>query len=115
MPFDVLKSTEIIELMENYLSKVRPRPEIRNQVDIGYEIDDKSIILNEIRPFWDDPNRIITTGYAKATFDQKNNNWRVFWKSSDNKWHAYKPIPTVKELNDFLIIVDEDKNYCFKG
>jgi hypothetical protein len=115
MNFEINKSVEIIELLENYLDFVRPSPEIRSQLDISYEIEDESVILNEIRPFWNDPNRIITTGYAKATFNQKNNNWSIFWKRSDNKWDAYKPIPTVKELNDFLIIVDEDKNYCFKG
>ena len=115
MTLDVTKSVDIIETMENYISKVRPRPEIRPKLDLGYEINGQSIILNEIRPFWNDPNKIMTTGYAKATFVKDKNIWKIYWKRADNKWHLYKPFPVVGELKHFLIIVDEDKHFCFKG
>ena len=39
MSLDVNKSVDIIEIMENYISKVRPRTEIRNQLDLNYEIE----------------------------------------------------------------------------
>ena len=71
--------------------------------------------MNEIRPSWNDPNKIMAIGYAKATFVHDKNVWKIFWKRADNKWHSYKPSPTVDRLEDFLKIVDEDKNHCFKG
>jgi hypothetical protein len=52
MTLDITKSVDIIETMENYISKVRPEPEIRNKLDLNYEISDQSVILNEIRPAW---------------------------------------------------------------
>lgn len=115
MTLDILKSAEIIGTMENYMAKVRPRPEIRPQLDLGYEIDGQSIILNEIRPFWNDPTKIMTTGYAKAVFVKNKDVWRIYWKRADNKWHLYKPVPVVGELKYFLMIVDDDVHHCFKG
>ena len=115
MALDITKSLEIIEIMENYISGVRPPQEIRQQLDIGYEIENQSIILNEIRPFWNDRNKIMTNGYAKATFVNSKNIWNIYWKRADNKWHLYEHSPSVGQLKEFLKIVDEDKYYCFKG
>lgn len=115
MSLNILNSVDIIETMENYISRVRPEPEIRHQLDISYEIEDQSVILNEIRPRLLDPSKIGKFGYAKATFVKNKNIWKVFWKRADLKWHSYPPQPTVNQLSDFLNLVDEDKHYCFKG
>ncbi len=115
MTLDITKSLDIIETMENYIAKVRPRPEIRDQVDIGYEIQDQSVILQAIRPSWENPSLIQRFGYAKTTFVKDKNIWKVYWKRADLKWHSYKPEPTVNQLTDFLKLVDEDVHHCFKG
>jgi hypothetical protein len=115
MTLDITKSVDIIETMENYIVKVRPQPEIRHQLDIGYEIIDQSVILQEIRPAWRNPSEIQRTGYAKATFVKDKNIWKVYWLRADLKWHSYKPKPTVRQLSEFLKLVDEDEYGCFKG
>ena len=115
MTLDITKSVDIIETMENYLVKVRPKPEIRHQLDIGYEIIDQSVIIHEIRPDWKNPSENRTHGFAKVTFVQNKNVWKIFWLQSDLKWHSYKPQPTVALLTDFLKIVEEDKHGCFLG
>jgi hypothetical protein len=115
MTLDITKSVDIIEIMENYISGVRPEPEIRSQLDINYEINDQSVILNEIRPVWNSTKEKMTLGYAKATYVKSKDLWKVFWKRADKKWHSYKPKPTVKELKDFLKLVDQDNYGCFKG
>jgi len=115
MTLDITKSVDIIKTMENYISQVRPEPEIRNQLDLNYEINDQSVILNEIRPAWNNPKEIKTFGYAKATYVKSKNVWKIFWKRSDLKWHSYKPKPTVKTLEHFLRLVDQDEYGCFKG
>jgi hypothetical protein len=115
MTLDISKTVEIIEIMENYISGVRPVPEKRNQLDLNYEIHEQSVILNEIRPFWNNPKEILTFGYAKATYFKSKNLWRVFWKRADNKWHSSKPKSTVSSLKDFLKLVDQDEYGCFKG
>lgn len=108
MTLDIKKSVDIIEIMENYISGVRPEPEIRNQLDLNYEINGQSVILNEIRPAWNNPKEVLTLGYAKATYIKSKNVWKVFWKRADNKWHSYKPNPTVRELKNFLTKMNTD-------
>lgn len=115
MSLDIKKSVDIIETMENYISSVRPNPEIRHMLDIGYEIDGQSVILNEIRPVWNNPQEIYIGGYAKTTYVHVTKMWKVFWKRADGKWHSYKPMPEVEYLKDFLKLVDEDGYGCFKG
>lgn len=115
MSLDITKSAEIIEIMENYISMNRPPLEIRNQLDISYEIVDQSVIINEVRPLWSNPSKIMVNGYAKTTFVHSKNIWKVYWKRADNKWHEYEPFPTVNSLKSFLLLVDEDKHGCFKG
>lgn len=115
MTLDITKSVDIIEEMENYLNFVRPRLEIRHQLDIGYELQDQSVILNEIRPSFKDPDTIKSYPYAKATFVKEKNIWKIYWMRADLKWHAYPPKTSVKQLRAFLEIVHEDKHHCFKG
>ena len=55
MAIDVFKTIDIIEIMENYLAKVRPAEHIRAQLDLGYIIEDQSVILTEIRPAFRKP------------------------------------------------------------
>ena len=115
MTLDSRKSVDIIETMENYLSKNRPPVEIRPELDLGYEITGQSVILFEIRPVWNNPSEIQHMPYAKATLVLKNNEWKVYWMRGNLKWYPYDPKPRVKKLSDFLKLVEDDKYACFKG
>ena len=115
MSFDVLESSEIIETLENYLDRVRPEPEIRDQLDIGYTMEGQSIILLEIRPIWNKPGEIQNIPYAKASYIRSQRIWKIYWMRANLKWYGYDPTPSVKKLSTFLRIVDEDKLGCFKG
>jgi hypothetical protein len=115
MAIDVFQTVDIIELMENFLEKIRPNKEVRSKLDIGYKIENQSIILFEIRPQWDKPEIIHEYPFAKTTFVKKNNHWRVFWMRSDLKWYSYSIQPTVKSLRAFTELVAKDENHCFFG
>ena len=115
MALDVIKTVDIIELMENYINKIRPPKNIRDELDISYRIDNQSIILFEIRPLWDDKTKYMTHDFAKTTYDKKNSIWKIYWLRSNLKWDSYQPKPSVKKLQDFLKILDKDEFGCFKG
>ena len=115
MAIGILTTVDIIEIMENYLVEVRPPEDIRSELDIGYKIEDQSVVLVEIRPIWNNPSEIREYGYAKATFIKSKNVWRTFWLPGNLKWLSYKLVPEVATLKEFLNIVDEDKMGCFKG
>ncbi len=78
MAIDVLQTVDIIEAIENFLELKRPRIELRNQLDIGYRMEDQSIILFEIRPKWDNRQIICEYPFAKPTFVKRQNSVKCF-------------------------------------
>lgn len=115
MALELLNTVDIIEIMENYIVRIRPPEHIRAKLDISYKIDNQSIILFEIRPKFQSPAEKIESEYAKATYVKSENKWKVYWMRGNLKWDLYDPKPKVKSLKEFLTLVDEDKYHCFKG
>jgi hypothetical protein len=100
---------------EQFLSKRRPAPQIRKELDLGYMIEGQSVEVLEIRPDWKDNTIIRKYPMAKATYVKTKKHWRVFWQRADLKWHNYEPAPTVKSIEEFFELVDEDTHACFFG
>jgi hypothetical protein len=115
MAFNDLDRMRIEKTMAEFLSRRRPPPHIRPELDIGYRLIDQSVEIFEIRPQWDDRSIIHEYPFAKATYVRTRNLWKVFWKRADLKWHGYEPALTVKSINDFLAVVDADPYGCFFG
>lgn len=115
MALELLNTVDIIETMENYIARVRPPMDVRDQLDISYKIDNQSIILYEIRPMFGNPLEKIESPYAKATYVKSGSRWKVYWMRGNLKWSAYEPKVEVSSLKKFLALVDEDKYHCFKG
>ena len=101
--------------IDKFLAKRRPPAHIRNEVDIGYEINDQNIIISEIRPDWQNPAEIHHYPFARATFVKSKKHWKVYWMRQTLKWSPYDPVPIVKSIEDFLQVVDEDACHCFFG
>lgn len=115
MALELMNTVDIIEAMENYIERVRPPEEIRSKLDIGYQIENQSIILHAIRPDWKDKTIYRTHDFAKTTYDKKNKVWKIYWLRASLKWELYKPKPKVASLKDFLKEVDIDTYGCFNG
>ena len=108
MAFDVTNAVDIIELMENYVERIRPPHHMRKQVDITYKIDNQRIILMQIRPYFRDAKQMIEVEYAKATYVKTEDKWKVYWKRGNMKWTLYTPQPKVNSIKDFIELVEED-------
>lgn len=115
MAIDNLQTLEVIEVMENFLERIRPPVHMRAKVDIGYKIEDQSVYIFELRPQWNKPEIIRETEVAKTTFIKTKNEWKVLWMGKELKWKAYSPQPTVKTIEEFIKLVSEDKYGCFWG
>ena len=115
MAIDTLQTLEVIEAMENFISRIRPPESIRPKLDIGYKIEGQSIYVVEIRPQWNKPEVILEHPIAKTTFVKAKNHWKVFWMRADLNWHSYTPQPIVKTIIEFTKLVEEDNHHCFWG
>ena len=103
------------KLVGEYVEKRRPPPHIRNEVDLGFRVEDQSVEIFEIRPVWRDPTQKMEAAIAKATYVRNKRVWKVYWQRADLKWHRYEPDPEVKTLEEFLALVEEDEYACFFG
>ena len=112
---DVFKTVETIEGLESFLEKNRPPEEIRKELDLSYRIEGSSVIIFELGPFWNMPDEIMECNIAKATYVKSKGYWKVFWQRADLKWHSYSPCTTVKNIKEFVRLVEEDSYGCFWG
>jgi Protein of unknown function (DUF3024) len=115
MAISTLQTLEIIEAMENFLDEKRPPEHLREQVDLMYKIEGQSVLIYEVRPVWNKPGEFGEYGVAKATYVNSNDEWKVYWLRSNQKWYPYTPHEYVSTLKEFADIVLEDKHHCFFG
>ena len=115
MAFTGQQLEKINLVWERYLIKTRQPEDIRDQVDVGMEIKNQSIIIFEIRPRWDNPEEKINIPAAKTSYLKSLDIWKVYWMRGDLKWHPYNPHPAVGSFDVFLKVVHHDKYGCFWG
>lgn len=115
MSFTERQFTIYKKQVKEYVEKRRPRPEIREKVDLSFRIEGQSITIFEIRRRFFDPKQKYESPIAKTTFVRNRKHWKVFWMRQDLKWHMYKPKPTVRSIAEFLRLVEEDSFCCFWG
>ena len=113
------KNTPIINIQEKqlqqFINKRRPPKEIRDRLDIGYSYENQAVEIFEIRPMWDNPSEKLKSKLARAKFIKSRNLWKIYWMRASGKWELYEPKKEVRELGEFLRIVDEDEYGCFWG
>ena len=103
------------KVVGQFVERTRPPASLRAEVDLSFRIVGQSVELFEVRRHWRDLGKAMEVPVAKATFDRSSGNWKVFWRRSDLKWHAYKPVPRVKTIEAFLALVEQDTHACFYG
>ncbi len=114
MALNIFETVDIIEVVENFIEKIRPPETIRDEFDISYNIDDQSVTIVEIRKSFVKES-MMEIPVAKATFVKAQNCWKVFWHRASGAWDSYKPMPKVKTIRAFCALVEEDKMGCFWG
>ena len=103
------------KLVAEFISKRRPPPHIRAQLDLAFRVSGQSIEIFEVRPDWRDKSKTREQPVAKATYNKKKLNWKILWQRADQKWHNYQPSPEVESVEKFLDIVQNDEYGCFFG
>jgi len=115
MAFAPLHLAEIKKILDEYIEAIRPPEDIRPQLDLGYDIENQSIFLVEIRPDWQQPEIIRRWPYAKMSYVITQKIWKLYWQRANLSWEAYPNLPTSRVLEELLTEVDEDPLGCFKG
>ena len=115
MSFSELEIARYTKIFAAFREKHGPKPELRSKVDWECSFEGQSVILNEVRPRWDDPTQATYTPIAKATFAKSTSLWKVYWMRASGKWNSYPAHPEVDTLEKFFQVVNEDAECCFWG
>ena len=115
MPFTEFEKRRYAKIVEAHVQTRRPPPEIRDEVDLSFRIENQSVEVFEIRPRFERPKEKSESSQIKATHVRKSNIWKIYWKRADMKWHRYEPHPEADTLERVMEILDEDEYCCFRG
>lgn len=115
MSLSELQREKTERAVAEFIERRRPAPELRDRVDLGYRLEGHSVIIFEIRPKWNAPRQKQELPFAKSTFVETLNIWKVFWMRPNRKWHRYDPHPEVNSIEEFLELVTKDEHSCFFG
>ncbi len=115
MPLSEFDIKRYEKSVKAFIGKNRPPTHIREELDLGYKLENQSVEIFEIRPRWDNPKEIIETPVAKATYVNTQGVWKVYWQRADLKWHCYEPHPIAEDIEEFLKVVESDEHACFFG
>jgi hypothetical protein len=103
------------KIIANYIETIRPPVEVRKKVDLGYSYNEKEVVLFEIRPQWNDSAKVNHYPFVKTKYINAHKHWKIFWMSATEKWELYTPNPTVRDLAEFVEVVEDDEMGCFRG
>ena len=115
MAFSEFETRRIEKLVGRFVEKRRPSAPMRQFLDLGYRVGERSVEVFEIRPMWQNPNERIEQAVAKATYDSGRGVWAVYWQRGDLTWCPYDPEPEVRGLEAFIALLDDDRHACFFG
>nr|WP_309546171.1 DUF3024 domain-containing protein [Providencia rettgeri] len=111
MALNDIEVAQIKRCMNFFMEKRRPAPFIRDEIDLMYEIQDQSVIINEVRNVM---GRTIESSIAKITFNRTQKGWKLFAKNRNDEWEGMfnDLIPT---FSDAIKIVEDDDIGIFFG
>ena len=111
------KLIDINEVKINkYIESIRPdNLEVRKEIDFGYSYDGKVILLYEIRPIWNNPEKIQHAEFAKIRYYKSRQEWNLYWMRASGKWERYEPFPKATHLDEIIKVIEEDAYACFYG
>jgi len=78
-------------------------------------VQGQSIEILETSLRGDDQSKRLEYPIAKASYIRTKDVWRIYWMGAGFKWRPYRARATVRTIEDFVAIVEEDKYGHFFG
>ena len=89
--------------------------EVRDKVNLTYDVRGNSVTLIENRPSFRDPGRWTAMSIAEFRFDPKTGKLTLYCADRNSKWHVYMDIEPNSHFDELLKEVDADPTGIFFG
>ena len=100
---------------KDFLIKRRPHPSVRDKCDLDCSLNNQSVEIFELRPQWNNPEKINEYPLAKTTYSLNKREWEIFYMSSNLQWKIYRMHKSAKTIEDVFSIIDCDETGIFFG
>ncbi len=101
-------------ILDKYCIEAIPE-HAQDQIRIGYLAKGMTITLFEIRPSFMNPSDWQTFDVARFRFNKTRDQWILYWRDQNLKWHIYDRIAPSPDFLDLLNEVDGDPTRIFWG
>lgn len=115
MPLSELTKALIDKKFGQYCEKKIPAA-VRNEVRLSYKIRGNNVTLFEERAPWHpDMEEWTTSNIAQVRYNSKKNEWSLYCRDRNSKWHPYALLPPTTDIDKVLKEIDEDPTAIFWG
>ena len=97
------------------LCSKRTPAHLKDKLRFEYEIEKQNVIIYEIRPVWDNPDKITKYPLAKLTYVNSQKIWKLYWKRASGRWEKFEPKESDRDLRVLVQEIDKDTYGCFFG
>lgn len=106
------KTIQIYGLAKKQLEVAFVVPDrVKDKLWFDYDIDASGIILNEIRPCFNNQKDTTKSPIFKLKNHAGLESWNIFWMPSDSKWHKLTERKTIAGVIKYI----KENNECFWG
>ena len=104
-----------IDLVVGEFCKSLTKPDIADQLNYSYEVDEHSVIVYENRLNWTGSGSQTQIEIAKFEYNKPKNVWLLYWMKGDLKWHRFEPAEETDSLEQLIEAVRKDEHCAFFG
>jgi len=109
-----LKQTVDRELASYFERKVPLQ--VRDKARLVHQWHGTKVMQVEQRPYWKDQSATwIDSPVAQFRYHDDTNDWTIFWRDRNQRWHPYEAHPGARSISRLLAEVDQDPTGIFWG
>lgn len=106
---------QAVEAIMNAFCEKRVPLEVRDKINLSFEINGCKVNLYENRPFWRDPSQWSKMKIAQFRFNNEDRKWTLYCLDRNQKYWEYDHISPNKDIKKLIEEVDADPTGIFWG
>mgnify|MGYP000102448145 CR=1 FL=1 len=99
--------------VKDFIESIRPGPELRDKLDIGYTYENQTLQIYQIHPPRDKEDEALNIPIVRVRYVKSRNVWIIYCLDQDGNWTKYEPKPEVNSIRDVFEELMEDRHHCF--
>jgi len=114
MVFSEIEIQRIKKIVGGFCTQ-KTRPDLKDKLRYDYIVEKQSVLICEIRPIWNNPEKFTKLHIAKITWVKNQKVWKLYWPRANGKFMQYEALPESQDLDKIVQAINDDVYHCFFG